>query len=108
MNELFDAQVNQLKEAHFLVLSWVARAEDKDTCYNITNCFDDLKHHGITRTKQNAVAIVEALQSLCFVALREEGNRKNLYITNFGAKALEKLVLRRIFTSKPSAFLEGP
>jgi len=74
--------------------------------YNITNCFDDLKHAGITRTKQTAVAHVEALRTLCFLELRGEGNRKNIYVTNYGAKALEKLILAHTFGVKPSSYLE--
>lgn len=105
--QLFDEQVSALQEGHFLVLYWSAQAEGAGISYNITNCFDDLKHSGITRTKQTAVAFAEALAALCFVAIRDEGNRKNLYITTYGAKALESLVLSRTFTPKPSAFLKG-
>lgn len=105
--QLFDEQVEHLEEAHFLVLYWAAQSEGAGVRYNITNCFDDLKHHSITRTKQTAVAAIEALVALRFVNLREEGNRKNLYITTYGAKALETLVLDRAFEPKPSAFLEA-
>lgn len=107
LNNLFSEQVKALKESHFLVLYWVARAEDKGTKYNITNCFDDLKYLGITRTKQNATAVIDALNALCFIETREEGNRRNLYITPYGAKALETLVLERAFTVNKSIFLEG-
>lgn len=108
MNDLFEEQVNHLGESHFLVLSWAAKAEDRRVRYNITNCFDDLKYSAITRTKQNAVAVVDSLSLLRFVDIREEGNRKNLYITTYGAKALASLVLSRTFAPKRSAFLEGP
>ncbi|MBT3376708.1 MAG: hypothetical protein HN742_15645 [Lentisphaerae bacterium] len=108
MNDLFEEQVNHLGESHFLVLFWAAKAEDRTVRYNITNCFDDLKYSGITRTKQNAVAVVDSLSLLRFVDIREEGNRKNIYITTYGAKALESLVLSRTFAPKRSAFLEGP
>jgi hypothetical protein len=104
---LFDRQVNQLDHRHFMILYWVAQAEGRGVKYNLTNCFDDLKYQSITRTKQNAMAAVEALSLLCFVEVREDGNRKNLYITQSGAKALEALVLRHAFTPTRSAFLEG-
>ena len=86
-NPLFDEQVQHLAEAHFLVLLWAAQGEDRKIRYNITNCFDDLKHVGLTRTKQTAVAIVDTLRALRFIDLRDEGNRKNLYITTHGARA---------------------
>ncbi len=104
---LFLAQVSGLLESHFLVLLWAAQAEDRRAKFNITNCFDDLKFHRITRTKQSAVSIVEDLSALCFVMPRDEGNRRNLYITPYGAKALEQLVLQQKFTPRTSAFLEG-
>ncbi len=107
MNSLFREQVGHLKESHFLVLYWAAQAEDKTEKYNITNGFDDLKAAGITRTKQNAMAVVEALEVLRFINVRDEGNRKNIYITENGAKALEILVLQRAFGVKKSTFLEG-
>lgn len=105
--DLFRAQTERLQESHFLVLFWAAQAEDKGIKFNITNCFDDLKFHKITRTKQNAVAIVDSLAALCFLTLKDEGNRRNIYITSHGAKALQELVLARTFKTKPSAFLEG-
>lgn len=108
MSDLFKEQVSGLQEAHFLVLYWVATAEDKGVKYNITNCFDDFKFLKITRTKQTAVAVVEALHALRFIDLRDEGNRRNLYITAHGAKALEMLVLRQSYQPKTSAFLEVP
>mgnify|MGYP001396232856 CR=1 FL=1 len=107
MKELFEEQTANLSEAHFLILYWATQGEGRQAKYNITNCFDDLKHCGITRTKQTAVAAVEALCALRFVTLRGEGNRRNLYITRYGARALEALVLRQKFTPRPSAFLEG-
>ena len=108
IEHLFDEQVTHLTESHFLVLLWAAQAEDRRTRYNITNCFDDLKHAGLTRTKQNAVAAVDALHVLRFIDVRDEGNRKNIYITRYGAKALEGLVLRQAYRTRQSAFLEGP
>ena len=107
MKKLFEQQVEQLLESHFLVLSWAAQAEDRGVRYNMTNCFDDLKFCGITRTKQSAVAAVDALRALCFVVIRDEGNRKNIYITRHGAKALETLVLEQTYALRGSAFLEG-
>lgn len=104
---LFHEQVDHLEYRHFLVLYWTARAEDAGVPYNITNCFDDLKSAGITRTKQNAVSAVEALSVLRFLDVRTEANRRNLYITPQGARALERLVRQRAFEAQPSAFLEG-
>lgn len=103
---LFDEQVSHLTESHFLVLLWAATAEDKGRPYNITNCFDDLKRAGITRTKQNAVATVDALHALRFLAVRDEGNRKNIYITTHGARGLRSLVLQQRYTPRQSLFLE--
>lgn len=105
--ELFNEQVAKLQEGHFLVLLWAARAEDRKVKYNLTNGFDDLKFHGITRTKQSAVAVIEALAALCFIQLRGEGTRRNIYITPHGAKALETLVLDNRYHQRHSAFLEG-
>gem|GEM_PF-787746 len=103
---LFGEQVQRLTESHFLVLLWAATAEDRQRPYNITNCFDDLKHAGLTRTKQNAVASVEALRALCFLAVRDEGNRKNIYITTHGARALQSLVLEQRYIVRESLFLK--
>ena len=107
LENLFRDQVAHLALSHFLVLYWVASAEDRRLRYNITNCFDDLKLRGITRTKQNAVSIIDSLSALRFVEIRDEGNRKNLYITPYGAKALEALVLDARFVAQTSPFLEG-
>lgn len=107
MKELFEKQISQLKEAHFLILYWTAKAEEKNIKYNITNIFDDLKYAGATRTKQSAVCFVEALSVLCFVDVTGEGNRKHLYISPFGAKALEYLLSESKFKIKKSMFLEG-
>ena len=106
MEKLFKEQVEHLDEPHFLVLYWGASAEDKGMHYNITNCFDDLKYLGITRTKQTATAILDALEKLRFINIRDEGNRKNIYITHYGAKALEILALQEAFIPKKSIFLE--
>jgi hypothetical protein len=107
MTELFEEQIAHLGESHFLILYWTAQCEGRQAKYNITNCFDDLKHCGLTRTKQTAVAAVEALSALRFLTLRGEGNRRNLYISHYGARALEGLVRRQAYSPKPSAFLEG-
>jgi len=105
--DLFQEQVDGLQAAHFLVLCWAAAAEDRHSRYNITNCFDDLKYSGITRTKQSAVSVIEALAVLRFIELRDEGNRRHIFITRHGARALENLVLKRKFTPVKSYFLEG-
>lgn len=107
MANLFLEQVGHLTEAHFLLLFWCAQAEDRGIPYNMTNVFDDLKSAGITRTKQNAMASVVALEALRFVAVREEGNRKNVYITPHGARALETLARDGTYTARKSTFLEG-
>ena len=107
MKDLFIKQVAQLRDCHFLILYWVAMAEAKKVKYNITYVYDDLKYLGVTRTKQNVVTYIESLATLCFINLNDESNRKNLYITEYGAKALELLVKQRAFSAKPSNFLEG-
>jgi len=104
--ELFGMQVSSLNESQFLVLLWAAQGEDKRVKYNITNCFDDLKQVGITRTKQTAVAVVESMRSLCFIDIRDERNRKNIYITSWGAQALASLVSLKRFVARPSSYLE--
>jgi hypothetical protein len=106
LGHLFDDQVRRLHELHFLILFWAAQGEGRSCKYNITNCFDDLKHAGLTRTKQTAVAAIEGLATLCFIDIRDERNRKNIYITRYGAKALEVLVMSEQFQVKPSVFLE--
>ena len=106
MKELFEKQIMELHSAHFLVLYWTTVAEDKKIKYNITNVFDDLKSLKVTRTKQSAVAYVETLKALCFISLKEESNRKNLYLTNYGAQALEKLIISKKFEPKKSSYLE--
>ncbi len=105
-HKLFREQVGGLLEAHFLILYWAALAEDRKRRYNITNCFDDLKAQTITRTKQTATALVEALQALRFLDIRDEGNRKNVYITPYGAKALESMILNQTYSPQKSQFLE--
>lgn len=105
--DLFKDQLGRLGESHFLILYWCAQGEDKGIKYNITNCFDDLKYVGITRTKQTAVSMIEALWALCFIDIREERNRKNIYITKHGARALQQLVVLGGFGVKSSSFLEG-
>ncbi len=104
--DLFMQQLSRLGEEHFLVLLWAAMSADKQKKYNITNCFDDLKAGGITRTKQTAVAVVEAMKLLCLIDVKDERNRKNIYLTNFGGQALAKLAESGRFQSKKSHFLE--
>lgn len=104
--DLFSQQLERLSEEHFLVLLWAAMSADKKVKYNITNCFDDLKASGITRTKQTAVAAVEAMRLLCLIDIKDERNRKNIYLTDFGGQALAKLASIGHFQSKSSHFLE--
>ena len=106
MDTLFEEQTDKLEKPHFLILYWSTLAEDKESKYNITNVFDDLKYGKITRTKQSAVAYVETLSTMCFIELRDESNRKNLYLTNYGAKALEKLIVSKKFELIDSNYLE--
>jgi hypothetical protein len=107
MDDLFPAQLKRLKEVHFLILYWAAEAEVKGLKYNITNVFDDLKDLDITRTKQSVMAYVEALYMLCFIDMKDERNRKNIYLADAGAKALEELVKTGRFKTKQSRFMEG-
>lgn len=106
MNELTQKQVDGLEDAHFQILYWTAVAEDRGVCYNITNVFDDLKYSGLTRTKQSAVSYIDVLRFLQFIEVKEEGNRKNLYISKEGAQALERLINQNEFTIKNSLYLE--
>ncbi len=106
MEKLFEQQVKRLQEHHFLILYWAALAEDKGLRYNITNAFDDLKFQGVTRTKQTAVAYIEALDVLNFIELKDESNRKNIYITEYGAEALAMLVSHKNFKTRKSGYLE--
>ena len=106
MNELYDNQLKRLEKQHFLILYWAAQAEVQGVRYNITNVFDDLKNLGITRTKQSVMAYVESLTMLCFIDLKDERNRKNIYITEYGADALKSLVTKDNFKTKKSRFLE--
>ncbi|MGL4855266.1 MAG: hypothetical protein ACRC37_08465 [Lentisphaeria bacterium] len=106
MENLFELQVQRLQEQHFLLLYWSALAEDKGMRYNITNAFDDLKYARLTRTKQTAVANIEALSFLNFIELKDESNRKNIYITKFGAEALTMMVSSGNFKVKKSSYLE--
>ena len=107
MDQLFKNQLSRLKEYHFLILYWAAEAEVKGVKYNITNAFDDLKDLGITRTKQSVMAYVESLYNLCFIDMKEERNRKNIYLAECGALALEELVKSSNFKTQKSRFLEG-
>jgi len=103
---LFLEQVSRLEPHHFLILYWAALSEAKEVRYNITNAFDDMKFQKLTRTKQTAVANIEALALLGFVDLKDESNRKNIYITRFGAEALRILSENKRFKTKKSLFLE--
>ena len=105
--KLFREQIARLELSHFLILYWAAESEGAAVKYNITNLFDDLKFAGITRTKQTAVAAVVSLATLCFIDLREEHNRKNIYITRFGAKALESMIRNNVFSKIESTYLRG-
>lgn len=105
-DDLLQDQLNRLGEGHFLILCWCSLSEDRSIKYNITNCFDDLKRAGVTRTKQTAVSFVETLWALCFVDIRDERNRKNIYITSHGVKALEHLIKNNRYPLKPSSYLE--
>lgn len=107
LGPLFEEQVQRLQESHFLILYWAAKSEGCDVKYNITNAFDDLKLAGLTRTKQTAVSVVFALLTLCFIDIRDEHNRKNIYITRYGAKALEMMVKKNLFEPRASAYLEN-
>ena len=107
MEELFSKQLEKIKRHHFLILYWAAEAEVDGVRYNITNVFDDLKMIGVTRTKQSAMSYVEVLDALCLVDVREESNRKNIYISEYGEKALEELVKNRSFEVEKSNFLGG-
>ena len=106
MDSLLKAQISQLEEGHFHVLYWTAIAEDRGKKYNITNVFDDLKYSNITRTKQNVIDYINTLKALCFVEIREEKNRKNLYISTYGAKALQQLVTQKKIKNLKSNYLE--
>ncbi|NQZ58246.1 MAG: hypothetical protein HRT88_12375 [Lentisphaeraceae bacterium] len=106
MDKLLDKQISALQEPHFLALYWTTIAEDKEIRYNITNVFDDLKFLKITRTKQSAVSFVDTLKALCFIDVREESNRKNLYLSNYGAQALETLIISQKFKVQHSNYLE--
>ena len=106
MTPLFERQVEKLREGHFLLLYWSAQAEAAGRSYNITNAFDDLKFGRVTRTKQTAVALIDALDVLDFLRCMERGNRKNLSITPDGARALERLVVDKRFEARSSTFLE--
>ncbi len=107
MANLFERQVDKLCHGHFLILYWTARAEGEGRPYNITNVFDDLKHEGLTRTKQTAVSLIEGLNVLDFLRIQGQGNRKILLITEDGARALERLVQSGRYPVRSSAFLEG-
>ena len=106
MNELLEKQILNLRETHFHIMYWAAMAEEREVLYNITNIFDDLKFIKFTRTKQSAVAFVEALSALCFITVNGESNRKNIYITKYGARALEYLLSNNSYKIKKSLFLE--
>ena len=105
--DLWKKQLGRLKRPHFLILYWAAQAEVMHRKYNITNAFDDLKTVGETRTKQNAVCFVETLEALCLIDVREQSNRKNIYITEVGEKALEMQARQQTYKLVGSTFLGG-
>ena len=105
--ELYELQLSRLGEEHFLALCWATVSEYKSLAYNITNYFDDLKHLGLTRTKQTAMAAIEAMRLMGLIDLRDSRNRKNIFITRFGANALQRLVKAGNFKNKPSEYLES-
>lgn len=105
LKDLLQLQISRLGYSHFLVLYWCAIGEGMGAKYNITNCFDDLKHCSVTRTKQTAVSVIETLHALGYVDVRDEHNRKNIYITHWGAKALQQLVLGKRFEVQESIYL---
>ncbi|MBQ7176439.1 MAG: hypothetical protein IKS20_01635 [Victivallales bacterium] len=107
LGPLFEEQVLRLQESHFMILYWATQSEGRGYKYNITNAFDDMKQAGLTRTKQTAVSSVFALSTLCFIDIRDEHNRKNIYITRYGARALEMMVKRDLFKPQASAYLEN-
>ncbi len=106
MDKLLDSQIGRLEESQFLILYWAAQAETLNIKYNITNVFDDLKDLKITRTKQSATSFIEGLYMLCFINVVEESNRKNIYISEYGAEALERLVNMSKIKVQTSRFLE--
>ena len=106
LRDLLQLQVSRLGYGHYLVLYWCAQGEGMSVKYNITNCFDDLKHCGVTRTKQTAVGVIETLHVLGYVDVKDERNRKNIYLTNFGGQALARLAESGRFQTKKSHFLE--
>ena len=105
-SDLFQDQLNRLGEGHFLILCWCSVCEGESIKYNITNCFDDLKSVGVTRTKQTAMSMIDTLWALCYIDVRDERNRKNIYITSHGSKALQQLLASERFETKSSSFLE--
>lgn len=104
---LFDKQVEKLEIHHFLILYWAAEAEVLQLKYNITNVFDDLKDIHVTRTKQSVTAYLESLEMLCFIEVKDEKNRKNIYITEFGAQAIQKILEIKNYKTRKSRFLGG-
>ena len=107
MEKLFEEQIRKLKKHLYLILYWAAEAEVAKLKYNITNVFDDLKALGITRTKQSAMSYIDVLEALCFIDVKEERNRKNIYISEYGETALERVVSRKQFNIEKSTYLGG-
>lgn len=100
-------QVKRLEEPHFLILLWCSRANYLKKDYNITNVFDDLKRHNLTRTKQNAVSYIEGLHLLSYIDILSKSNKKNLLVTNLGLEVLSSLVKEDKFSiEKKSIYLE--
>ena len=107
LENLWKRQIGKLKRHHYLILYWTAQAEVANKKYNITNVFDDLKAGGLTRTKQNAVSYVDVLDALCLIEVKEESNRKNLYITSYGEHALEQQARMNRYKLEGSSYLGG-
>ena len=104
--KLISKQISNLNLEHFLILYWGALAKDLEENYNVTNAFDDLKFHSLTRTKQNAVAYIESLAMLSFIQLHFKSNKKNIIITENGLEVLGQLVERERFKIKKSNYLK--
>ena len=99
-------QISNLSLEHFLILYWGTLARDLKKDYNVTNAFDDLKFHSLTRTKQNAVAYIESLALLSFIELNFKSNKKNITITTTGLDVLRQLVEKEKFKIKESNYLK--
>jgi hypothetical protein len=52
------------------------------------------------------MAYVESLFMLCFIDVKDERNRKNIYLADAGAQALEALVKTGKFKTRQSRYME--